>query len=45
MSWYMRGGVSVNDLMFLYTAEDRFIIYGIIKDNLELTKTAQMPLI
>lgn len=41
----MRGGISVNDLMFQYTAEDRNIIYNIIKDNLELTKTAQMPLV
>lgn len=41
----MRGGISVNDLMFRYTADDRAIIYNIIKDNLELTKTAQMPLI
>jgi hypothetical protein len=41
----MRGGVSVNDLMYLYSAEERTIIYNIVKENLEMTKTAQMPLV
>lgn len=45
ISWYMRGGISINDLMHTYSFEDRNILYSIIKDNLELTKAAQMPLL
>lgn len=41
----MRGGISINDLMHQYSYEDRVILYSIIKDNLELTKAAQMPLL
>lgn len=41
----MRGGVSVNDLMDRYGFEDRELMYDIVKDNIESTKAAQMPLI
>ena len=41
----MRGGVTVNYLMDLYSFEDREIFYKIISDNIEATKNAQMPLI
>lgn len=41
----MRGGVSSNDLFHLYSYEDRKIISGIIKDNIESTKNAKMPLL
>ena len=45
ISWYMRGGVTVNDLMFLYSHEDRELISKIIKENIEITEKTQMPLI
>ena len=33
-SWYMRGGVTVNDLMDRYGFEDREQMYEIIKENI-----------
>ena len=45
ISWYMRGGVTVNDLLTIYSAEDREFMYNIINDNIEATKVSQMPLI
>jgi len=45
MSWYMRGGVNINDLFYLYSHEDREAIYVIIKENIETTKETQLPLI
>lgn len=41
----MRGGVTINDLLHCYSYEDRALLYNIIKENLELTKAAQMPLL
>ena len=41
----MRGGVNVNDLFHTYSAEDLNIMADIIKENIETTKSAQMPLI
>jgi hypothetical protein len=41
----MRGGVSLNDLMFLYSFDDREAMYHVIKDNIETTKVTKMPLI
>jgi hypothetical protein len=43
--WFMRGGVSINDLMDRYSADDRELIYEVIKDNIETTKATQMPLL
>lgn len=40
--WYMRGGVSYSESMLL-TPDDREIISGIIKDNLETTKKSGLP--
>ena len=45
ISWYMRGGVSSDDLFWKYTIEDRKIMSSIINTNLENTKTARMPLL
>jgi hypothetical protein len=45
ISWYMRGGVTVNDLMYIYSYEDREGMYAVINDNIEATKAAQMPLL
>lgn len=41
----MRGGVNINDLLYLYSHEDREAIYVIIKENIETTKETQLPLI
>lgn len=40
--WYMRGGLSVTE-SFLLTPEDRTLISKLIEDNLETTKSTQMP--
>jgi len=45
ISWYMRGGVTVNDLLTIYSFEDREAIYAVINDNIEATKVSQMPLL
>ena len=40
--WYMRGGISYSDAIFL-GSEERKIISEIIKDNLETAKKSGMP--
>lgn len=45
MGWYMRGSVSIDTLMYDTDIEDQDILQNIIKDNIELTKTAKMPLL
>lgn len=45
ISWYMRGGVTSQDLYHVYSYEDRTIINNIIKDNIEATKTSRLALI
>jgi hypothetical protein len=45
ISWYMRGGVTINDLMDRYGFDDRDLMYTVIKENIESTKAAQMPLL
>jgi len=42
MAWYMRGGLSFTEAYMLDT-QDRDIIASIIEENLEMTKTSQMP--
>jgi len=42
MSWYMRGGVSYEDAMYM-SAQERELIAGIIKKNMETTKESGMP--
>lgn len=42
MSWYMRGGMTVGELMEA-TASDREQINQLIKENLETTKKSGMP--
>lgn len=41
----MRGGVTLDELLHVYSYDDRDNMYTIIKENIELTKTAQMPFI
>jgi hypothetical protein len=45
LSWYMRGGVSSEDLFHIYSYEDRMIINEIIKENIETTKKSGMPIL
>lgn len=45
ISWYMRGGVTVNELLHIYSFEDREAIYTVIKENIEATSTTNLPLI
>jgi hypothetical protein len=40
----MRGGVLANDLLYIYSYEDRKLMYKIIKDNIETTNKTGMPL-
>ena len=44
ISWYMRGGVTAQELLHIYSYEDRTIMNGIIKNNIELTKKSGLPL-
>lgn len=43
--WYMRGGVSIEQILTDTDLEDHEVIQNIIKENIENTKTAKMPLI
>jgi hypothetical protein len=45
LAWYMRGGVSVDQLMYDTDLEDQEVMSRIIKENIENTKTARMPLL
>jgi|TARA_B100000809_G_scaffold160588_1_gene157981 hypothetical protein len=40
--WYMRGGVSLNE-MYNSSQKDRKIIMDLISDNLKTTKDSGMP--
>lgn len=41
----MRGGVSINDLLHVLSFDDRVAMYAVIKENMEMTKNARMPLL
>jgi hypothetical protein len=45
ISWFMRGGVTISDLLFMCSSEDRDLIYTVIKENIDLTKETKMPLL
>jgi hypothetical protein len=42
MSWYMRGGASYEDVLQM-SFQERDLVAGLIKDNLETTKTSKLP--
>jgi hypothetical protein len=42
MSWYMRGGVSYEDVLNM-SSEEREEIKKIIDSNMEITKKSQLP--
>jgi len=45
LAWYMRGGVSSEDLFWIYSVEDREILNDIIKEHIETTNKTGLPLI
>ncbi len=45
ISWYMRGGVTSEDLFDRYSFEDRQILNEIIKENIETTKKSGIALL
>ncbi len=45
MAWYMRGGVTFDQLMYDIDLEDQEIMSHIIKENIENTKASKMPLL
>ena len=45
MTWHMRGGVTMNDLLHNYSNEDIEIISKIIDEHINLTKETRMPLL
>jgi len=44
LCWYMRGGLEY-DTAYMLSPEDRIIIADLIKENIENTKNAKMPLL
>lgn len=42
MSWYMRGGITYDQVLAL-SARERSMVSDIIKDNLETTKKSKLP--
>jgi hypothetical protein len=42
ITWWMRGGITLNEVMML-TAKDRETISAFIKENLETTQKTKMP--
>lgn len=45
LCWYMRGGVTIDNLLFDLSLEDIQIMNTIVQDNIEITKKSGMPLI
>ena len=45
ISWYMRGGVTINDLLDRYSYDDRTVMYDVIDENIKSSQENQMPLI
>lgn len=45
LSWYMRGGVTVDQLLHQYSYDDRSSMYTVIKENIDISKETNMPLV
>jgi hypothetical protein len=41
----MRGGVTVDQLLHQYSYDDRDSMYTVVKENVEISKETNMPLI
>ena len=42
LCWYMRGGITVEDVYYM-SYEDRQMIGKLVEENLETTKNTQLP--
>jgi hypothetical protein len=45
ISWHMRGGVTMYELLHVYSDDDIQILENIIKEHVELTKETKLPLL
>lgn len=45
LSWYMRGGITIEQLLYDTDIEDQEVMSNIIKENIENTKNSKMPLL
>lgn len=45
LSWYMRGGITIQQLLYDTDIEDQEVMSNIIKENIENTKNSKMPLL
>lgn len=41
----MRGGVTVDQLLHQYSFDDRDSMYSVVKENIEMSKETNMPLL
>lgn len=41
----MRGGVTVDQLLHQYSYDDRDCMYAVVKENVEMSKETNMPLL
>lgn len=41
----MRGGVSIDNLLYTLSYDDRSAMYEVVRDNIEMTKETKMPLL
>lgn len=41
----MRGGVTVDQLLHQFSYDDRSSMYAVIKENVEISKETNMPLV
>jgi len=41
----MRGGVQYDQLLYQYSYDDRSLMYEIVKENIEATKSSGLPLL
>ena len=45
LAWYMRGGVTIDQLLYDTDIEDQEVMTSIVKENIENTKNSRMPLL
>jgi hypothetical protein len=45
ISWYMRGGVTMEQLLHVYSNDDLEIMNKIIQENIEMSQKSGLPLI
>jgi hypothetical protein len=45
ISWHMRGGVNIMDLLHTFSSDDIDILQNIINEHIKITKDTQLPLV